>query len=96
MRKHTACHHFTYPPSLLSPLLKLSFPLTQSPGPLHQSGPSQLPELERLRLASSEAINMLSCANVLVSVAERIKISPFGDIIMRTALKWNRLPLEMG
>lgn len=78
------------------PLLKLSSPLMQSPGPLHQSGPSQLPELERLRLASSEAINVLSCANVLVSIAERIKISPFGDITMTTALKWSRLPLKIG
>ena len=39
---------------------------------------------------------MFSCENVLVSAAERIKISPFGDLTMRTVLKWNRLPEEIG
>lgn len=38
---------------------------------------------------------MFSCENVLVSAAERIKISPFGDLTMRTVLKWNRLPQEI-
>ena len=39
---------------------------------------------------------MFSCENVLVSAAEKIKLSPFGDLTMRMVLKWNRLPQEIG
>ena len=104
MKKHTAYHDFTHPPSFLSllfntlswrrvithPLLCNSLVLLTKVTPANSQNLKGLDQ-PQVRLSKCFPVQMF-----LISVAERIKISPFGDITMRTALKWSRLPVEIG